>query len=525
MSTNLTLKKKLMVTGVTLTMLPLLILMSIVAYQNTKTKSAAQEECQTLAYKDLDNIARSVYAMCELQEIGKLGDTPELRKAIMDIQVGKTGYVFVLSTKGDTRGNYVISKGGQRDGENILGAKDANGVLFIEEMCTKDEALDGMELDEQFYPWKNKGEDKARMKLARLIYFEPWDWLIGASSYEEDFYQAVNRIEAVSQRGDIILIALSAASLIMTLLIWFVISKNITGSISQVVRQLTASSEQVASASNHIAQSSQHMAEGANEQAASLEETSASLATMESTTTQNADNANQANQMMGETREVVDRGGRTMEEMAKAIDQIKTSSDETSKILKTIDEIAFQTNLLALNAAVEAARAGDAGKGFAVVAEEVRSLAQRSAEAAKDTARLIDESQTNADHGVSITANMAESLKGIEENAGKVGALIDEIAAASKEQAHGIEQINTAMRHVDQITQSNAANSEEAASSSEELSAQSRELEHMVRNLAGIIQGNSVDAAMDARVISSGTFAQPKQLPREERKQTLSHLK
>jgi methyl-accepting chemotaxis protein len=178
-----------------------------------------------------------------------------------------------------------------------------------------------------------------------------------------------------------------------------------------------------------------------------------------------------------------------MKRMTEAIDKIKNSASETAKIIKTIDEIAFQTNLLALNAAVEAARAGEAGKGFAVVAEEVRNLARRSAEAAKNTADLIEGSQKNAEAGVAVTAEVAKNLVGIKDNAGKVATLIAEIAAASKEQSQGIDQVNTAVSEMDKIVQKNAANAEESASASEELTSQAQELSAMVDQLVGIVGG------------------------------------
>jgi methyl-accepting chemotaxis protein len=258
------------------------------------------------------------------------------------------------------------------------------------------------------------------------------------------------------------------------------LSRSITSALNKVIASLSAGSDQVSGAAGQVSQSSQSLAEGASEQASSLEETSASLEELSSMTKQNSDNARQANTMSGETRKSVDESREAMARMGEAIGKIKASSDQTAKIIKTIDEIAFQTNLLALNAAVEAARAGDAGKGFAVVAEEVRNLAQRSAEAAKTTASLIEDSQKNADHGVSVSREVADILSGIVGRVQKLSNLIGEVSAASEEQAKGIEQIGTAVSQMDKLSQANAANAEESASASEELSAQSKELAVMV---------------------------------------------
>lgn len=259
--------------------------------------------------------------------------------------------------------------------------------------------------------------------------------------------------------------------------------------LDRVIVGLGNAATQVSSASAQVAQSSQSMASGATEQASSLEETSASLEEMSSMTRQNAESTGQADHLMADARAVVGRGMEAMQRMSAAIAAIKTSSDETAKIIKTIDEIAFQTNLLALNAAVEAARAGDAGKGFAVVAEEVRHLAQRSAEAAKNTTALIEGAQKNAENGVAVSQEVAAVLDQIAQSSQKVAQIIAEIATASKEQAQGIEQINGAVSQVDRVTQSNAASSEEAASASEELSAQARELEEMVASLIALVGG------------------------------------
>jgi methyl-accepting chemotaxis protein len=250
--------------------------------------------------------------------------------------------------------------------------------------------------------------------------------------------------------------------------------------LDQSLAQVAESTEQVTSASNQISAGSQSLAEGANEQSSSLQEISSSLEEMSSMTRQNAGNAEQAKALSQAARESAEKGNDVMGLMSEAIDRIKSSSDETAKIIKTIDEIAFQTNLLALNAAVEAARAGEAGKGFAVVAEEVRNLAQRSAEAAKVTANMIEESQRNADGGVKTAREVGEILGEIVTGSAKVNDITAEIAAASSEQARGVDQVNVAVAQMNKITQQNAANSEESASAAEELASQSEELMGMV---------------------------------------------
>ncbi|REL38697.1 methyl-accepting chemotaxis protein [Rhodohalobacter sp. SW132] len=268
-------------------------------------------------------------------------------------------------------------------------------------------------------------------------------------------------------------------------------SRSINSVMNDIIDRLSAGAEQVNASSNQLSGSSQELAESASEQAASLQQTTSSLEEIASQTKQTAENASEADRAMKETSPRVASGVEAMERMNRAMQEIKESSLETSKIIKTIDDIAFQTNLLALNAAVEAARAGEAGKGFAVVAEEVRNLAQRSAEAAQNTSDLIESSQATSDRGTNVAAEVSENLKKIEESVTSVGTLVDEIAAAANEQRTGITEMSTVMHEMDKTVQGNASNSEETASSAEELSSQAMELTNVVASLKALVGGSN----------------------------------
>ncbi|MBN2511556.1 MAG: hypothetical protein JXB18_01335 [Sedimentisphaerales bacterium] len=319
----------------------------------------------------------------------------------------------------------------------------------------------------------------------------------------EHLNQTMNQVIATS---NVIFVGFAASGILAGILLAFLITRSIVKPINRSIQSLNEASDQVASASTQISSASQSLAQGATEQAAGLEETSSSLEEMASMTKQNADNATQANTLAFEARKAADNGAEAMGRMTQAINDIQKSSDETAKIIKVIDEIAFQTNLLALNAAVEAARAGEAGKGFAVVAEEVRNLAMRSAEAAKNTARMIEESVNNSRNGVQISGQVKSALDEIVQGISKTTDLVGEIAAASKEQAQGIDQINTAVSQMDKVTQQNAANAEESASASEELNAQAFSMKEIVASLDGLINGTNhqIESSAVARKAPAG---------------------
>ena len=286
---------------------------------------------------------------------------------------------------------------------------------------------------------------------------------------------------------------------------------RINRQLSDTTNHLENSSEQLASASGQVSTASQRLAEGASEQAASLEVTSSSLEEIATVTKRNAENAQQAKESSHLARTAAEAGLSEMQSMMSAMSEINKSGDKIAKIIRTIDEIAFQTNILALNAAVEAARAGEAGLGFAVVADEVRNLARRSADAAKETAEIIEESIGKSRAGTEISRQVADGLNSIVTKAREVDDLIAQIALASEEQSQGVDLINSSINKLDSVTQSNAAGAEESASASEELLSQASVLHELVADLRSMITGqessgqSSPTPSADKYFFESGT--------------------
>ncbi len=323
-----------------------------------------------------------------------------------------------------------------------------------------------------------------------------------AKTSKQDAADAVN----AATTGRITMIVIALVALAVGIVIAFFLVRGITRPLNRVIAGLSDGADQVAAAASQVSTAGQSLAEGTAEQASALEETSSSMEEMSSMTKRNADNAAEAKALTHESKEVVEKVDGQMKGMVDAVQAINKSSEETGKIIKTIDEIAFQTNLLALNAAVEAARAGEAGAGFAVVADEVRNLAMRAAEAAKNTSSLIEDTIKAVQKGNELTTATQEAFKENAELAMKVGQLVDEIASASEEQSRGISQVSTAVLEMDKVTQATAANAEESAAAAEELNAQAEQMKVYVGDLITLVGGSGASKATlsSAPKVSSG---------------------
>jgi len=385
---------------------------------------------------------------------------------VSSLRFGQTGYAFMIDKSG------LVLAHAKQDTILTVNAMQEEGMKDVSTHMTS------LKTGSDLYTYKGV------QKMAGYAPVETTGWSVAAVQNMDELLTPSRSI-----RNYIFLTGL--VFLLVTLAVVLYFTRSISAPIGRIARGLNTASEEVTSASSQIATTSQELAEGAAEQAASLEEIASSMEEMSSMSRQNADNAQQAKVMMQEAKGIVTDVDQHMNSLSTAMTEIAKSSEETAKILKTIDEIAFQTNLLALNAAVEAARAGEAGAGFAVVAEEVRNLALRASEAAKNTSILIENTMDDVKNGTQLTQTTKEAFNRNMEITTKIGCLVEEIASASDEQVHGIEQVGRAVTEMDKVTQRTAANAEESASASEEMNAQAVTMKDIVVRLTAVVDGRS----------------------------------
>ncbi len=406
--------------------------------------------------------------MVDLSYFGKL--------FVNDIKVGQSGYAYVFQVS-----------------DGLVVSHPNDKILLKLKMTDYDFGREIIKLGTGAITYTYEGVEKAvAFKKAGVM-----NWIIAAGVPTSELLAPAKRIGFINLFVGLAIVLLAA-------LVVFMIARSIVKPVNRISRGLSEGATQVAYAAGQVSTSSQTLAEGSSEQAASLEETSSSLEEMASMTKQNADNAAQADGLMKETNTVVKRANESMVELTTSMEEISNASEETSKIIKTIDEIAFQTNLLALNAAVEAARAGEAGAGFAVVADEVRNLAMRAADAAKNTASLIETTVKKVHDGSDLVQKTSEAFKEVEERSGHVGSLVEEIATASHEQSEGIGQVNRAVSEMDRVVQQNAASAEESSSSSQEMTAQAESMHGLVNDLVTLVKGGNGSSAPPSRKAIKG---------------------
>ncbi|WP_296511135.1 methyl-accepting chemotaxis protein [Rhodoferax sp.] len=433
----------------------------------------------------------------------------QLKDTIRAMKIGETGYFYVLDARpGANLGNLLVHPA--MEGKNILESKDADGREFIKEIL---EQKNGSIR----YPWMNAdlGDKKPREKVVAFSHLKSLNWVIAGGAYVDEFTSEVRTIRNVFG-------AVGAGVVLITALVLFLLVKrlvsdplqkvqaaasqiaggdltvhlqprsqdeigrlveaiNLIGSgLAGVVSSVREGSESVANASSEIAQGNQDLSMRTEQQASALQQTASSMATLSNTVNHNVDNARQANQMAINASDVALRGGQVMDEVVETMKGINQSSSRIADIIGVIDGIAFQTNILALNAAVEAARAGEQGRGFAVVASEVRSLAGRSAAAAKEIKGLIDDSVGRVERGTQLVNQAGETMTQVVTSIRRVNDIMGEITSASSEQSAGVQQMSDAVNQMDQTTQQNAALVEEMAAAASSLRTQANELVNTV---------------------------------------------
>ncbi len=367
------------------------------------------------------------------------------------------------------------------EGQDLSKNRDPNGLPLFIVMVQVVKANDAGFVE---YYWPKPGEDEPVQKLSYVSGFKPWGWIIGSGIYIDDVKK---EIITLILKGS----AITTAILFLSIIVGLLISNSITKPVSIAMDEINEASNQILNASDQVASSATALAEGASEQAASIDELTGTIERSSSVNTHNSQNAQQASSLATEANHAAGKGDDKVKQLMVSMTEITEASEQIAKIIKTIDEIAFQTNLLSLNAAVEAARAGEHGLGFAVVADEVKNLAGRSANAAKETAGIIEKAINKIKDGNHIAHETNEAFADILDKSKQTSDLIGEIAASIQKQAEEMSKSTAAMQRIDDIAQQNAATSEETAATSEELNAQANMMMQNVTKVAHIVGVNT----------------------------------
>lgn len=480
----------------------------------TALREAGNQTAENLqnADREIGDIVRNLYEMSNQRLVQSLGN--QIYPLIENFDYKSAGSIIEEKLKSDKDISWIrfttsetpskkdvfeYGSKQQEEDQNIrtLSWKHADGATYLNldmQVCLTKAQIDSM--------------DKIRGIISAIIKNNKETLGAVKASGESSKLSTRRLADTLASKGNQTLVTYLAILMSLILVvtctaITFFTRNNVIQPIRTLIAVLKDTSGDITSTSNMVASSSQQLAEGATEQAAALEQTSTSLEEMAAMTRRNAENASNANQLMKEATVVVERANGSMNSLTESMQEITKASEETQKIIRTIDEIAFQTNLLALNAAVEAARAGEAGAGFAVVADEVRNLAMRAADAAKNTAQLIEGTVKKVKDGWELVDRTNAEFREVATSVAKSGDLVSEITSASKEQAQGIEQVGRAVSEMERVTQQNGSTAEESASASEQMSSQAQQIEEYVSGLV-VLVGTKADTNHGSDVRKGG---------------------
>lgn len=501
---KMSIKKKI----ISLTVLVAVLIMSVSLFLSLKTLNSQLIRAREKESEDIIQLVTSnIDAYKADVDSGKLSLEEAQSRALKRVQAMKyDGENYIWINDYDTK----MLSHPKLKGQDASQVADNNGIRFFYE-GTELAKANGAGIVK--YHWTKQGQpkDKYYPKVSYFKNYPDWHWIIATGAYLDEVQDIVNTTFMK------VLLINALVTFLVILLVLVTIIKDIVNSMNKVTKDLEDASAEVSSSSSQLEAASEKLAQGSTEQAASIQETSSTLEETSSMVQQNRDNTQQAAALAKQSTQYATNSKESMLKMMDAMDNLKKSSAEISKIIKVIDEIAFQTNILSLNAAVEAARAGDAGKGFAVVAEEVRSLAQRSAEAAKDTTVIIESNIQMSDQGAKIAKEVEEAISQIDEQSKKLSELLDEISVATAEQTQGISQINKAISQMEDVLASNASTAEESSSASKALYAQTINMNEIITRLDMIVKGQSEATAKlsSALIKPPTTYVKPEENKRK----------